>query len=581
MMLREMGLLAACCLLGACSSTAYQGADHSVQQIQRNVEALNRKAAKPLPQEDTSVVPIHDGVYLASIASKRQSGQSLPVRFEKDGVRLMAGGPMSLIAIGDLISDATGIPVSFSEDVFGDLGKNKSKLPSSSLERSAGEAQAMADALDAAAQPNPTKSYRAEGTGLPYLGRPIEASQEKMRVNYRGPLSKFLNQTAAHFDVSWRYQGGRLQFSRLLTRSFQLAAVPIKLDGSTSLVAGMSKAGGGSGSGVGSGADSGGITAGATQTAKVDVVLDLWKELKDTLKTIIGGQGEFAISPSRSAVTVTAPASTMDRVARQVYQINKQLLRQVALKVEVYNVALTKDSNWQFDLGGALTAGAGVYAFGNASNPALAASGGISAAVIGGGKLNGSKAVLSLLEQKGDVTVLNTAAVTTMSGQPVPVQVSTTQSYLESLTSTSAGEGVVTVTPNVNTVNSGFSLNLLPKVMEDGKVLMQYSMNLSTLIGKDNGFDTYQYQSGGVTNTLKLPSLDQRSFIQSGLIDNGSTLVLAGYERLTNQTNDEGQGSPFFKLLGGGRVAKQVRDMLVVMITPVVLDHSAELAHLN
>ncbi|WP_189338906.1 secretin N-terminal domain-containing protein [Chromobacterium amazonense] len=572
-------------MLTACSSMVYEGAEQSIKEAQQKVDSLVDKAAQPMPKEDTRTVPVRDDVYLGASIIKRQNGQQLPVRLEKEGVRLMSAAPMSLLSIGDLIAETTGIPVSFATDIFEQPGKEK-KREGDNPDQSGNRAQEISNALDAAASSGNRKLDKNGGSAL-FFGRPSPISQEKMRVNFRGSLSDFMHQVAAYFDVSWRYQDGRMQFSRLVTRSFQLAASPIRMDGNATMSAGIGEnsgstggSGGGSGGGSSSSSASGGVTGGASQSAKVDIKLDLWKELQDSLKTIIGNQGDFTASPSSGMLTVTAPTSVMERVARQVQEINRQLLRQVALKVEVYSLALTKDSSWRFDLAGALAVGAGVYSFGNAVAPSLAAAG-IGASVVGGGKFDGSKAVLSLLEEKGDVSVVNTASVTTMSGQPVPVQVSTTQSYLESLTST-VSDGVVTVTPNVNSVNSGFSLNLLPKVMDDGKILLQYSMNLSTLVGKDNGFNTYEFPgTNGEMTKLSLPNLDQRSFIQSGLINNGATLVLAGFERLTDKTADDGQGSANFKLLGGKRTSQQARDMLVVMITPVVLDHSAELARMN
>ncbi|MFZ3184913.1 MAG: secretin N-terminal domain-containing protein, partial [Pseudomonas sp.] len=393
---------------------------------------------------------------------------------------------------------------------------------------------------------------------------------DKMRVDYRGSLSGFLSQTAAYFDIGWSYQDGRLQFSRQVTRTFQLAAMPSTVTGNASMTAGLS--GGGS-----DGGSDGGVTAGASQTATVAVKMDFWKELQGSLEAVVGDHGRFTASPSNGTVSVTAPASVVERVGREVYELNKQLLRQVTLKIEVYNVALTKNSDWQFDLAGVLNTGAGSYSFGNATNPTLGINGGISGQVMGDGKFTGSQAMLSLLEEQGDVSVVNTASLTTMSSQPVPLQVSNTQNYLESLTQSTSDTGKTTTTPNVGTVNSGFSLTMLPKIMDDGKVLLQYSMNLSTLVGEKAGFNSYKYMD----QELLLPNLDQRSFIQSGLIQNGATLVLAGYEKISNSTNDKGQGSASFKGLGGTQGGKQIREMLVVMITPVVLDHTAELARLN
>ncbi|MFB2866361.1 secretin N-terminal domain-containing protein [Aeromonas sp. MdU4] len=567
-------------LVSACSnplSKTYRTADENVDKNTQQLDKLTQQAAQPMGKADTSQVPVLSGAYLGTSVFKRNSGQALPTSVERGGVRLMSPGAIGLLAIGNLITEATNIPVSFASDIRSSVSKKEPEFTKLNESISSGDPKdvdKLAAALDSVLPKNKAGENSRNHTVPLTIGDSRAFNYDKMRVNYQGTLSGFLNQVAAYFDIGWRYEDGRIQFSRQITRSFSLAVMPSIMDSNATMTAGITESNGSSGGG--SSENGGGVTVGATQTSKIEVKLDIWKELQASLKGIVGEQGAFTASPSTGIVTVTAPTSVVERVGRQVYEINRQLLRQVTMKVEVYNVALTKDSNWQFDLEAVYTSGSGTTTIGNALNPALGAGGGISTGVVDG-KFKGSKAVLSLLEQKGDVSVVNTASLTTMSGQPVPVQVSNTQNYIESITQ-STDDGVTTVTPNVGTVNSGFSLNVLPKVMDDGKVLLQYNMNISTLVGPDNGFNTFIYNG---KEQISLPNLDQRSFIQSGLINNGATLVLAGYEKLVNSTSDDGQGSPYFKWLGGKSAATQTREILVVMITPVVLDHAAELVRLN
>lgn len=562
-------------LLSGCStfmSSTYRQADGDIDDNIKKAERLAIKAKQPMNKADTSVVPVKNRAYIGATVLKRDLGQRLPVAVERNGIRLKSAVPLDLLAIGELVSEATNIPVSFATDIQKLASETSPLAPSSgnsTPQSDSDENAKLAAALDASlAKAQGSKSVRPIN-----IGNTRTLGFNSMRVNYQGPLSGFLNQVAGYFDIGWRYEDGRIIFSHQVTRTFTLAIMPGTMDGSASMTAGISDSTDSSG---GSGEGSSGVTAGATQTSTVSVKLDVWKEVEKSIKGIIGEQGTYAVSPSSGTVTVTGSVSMVDRAARQIYELNKRLLRQVTMKVEVYNVALTKDSNWQFNLDGVLNSGIGTFSIGNAIDPVLGNNGGISAGVVDG-RFKGSQAVLSLLEQKGDVSVVNSASLTTMSGQPVPVQVSNTQNYVESVTQ-SSDEGVTTITPNIGSVNSGFSLSVLPKVMDDGKVLLQYTMNISTLVGPNNGFNTYKY---GENSVISLPNLDQRSFIQSGLINNGSTLVLAGYEKLTNSTSDDGQGSASFKGLGGSRTGKQQREILVVMITPIVLDHSAELAMLN
>jgi type IVB pilus formation R64 PilN family outer membrane protein len=188
---------------------------------------------------------------------------------------------------------------------------------------------------------------------------------------------------------------------------------------------------------------------------------------------------------------------------------------------------------------------------------------------------------MSALDTLGTVSIVTSASVTTMSGQPVPVQVGNTRGYVSQIGS-SMNDTTTSQSANTSTVNTGFALNILPKVLDDGKVLLQYSVNLSALAGGDNGFDDFQVGgSGASAQTMQLPNVNQRSFIQEGMVNNGDTLVLAGFEEVGDKSSDNGIGNPNMKLLGGSRTGDHNHQVLVICITPVVLDHSASLAGYN
>lgn len=566
MLKSKISLVVASLVLAGCSSTTYKDATENNNNNQKKIEKLLDNAKNPNNKADTNIVPVRAGVYLGATATKLQSGQMLPNIAESGGIRLITPEPKNLLEIGDLISEASGIPVSFAEDILDRKENNPIQKTNkiSAFTNRQNTADELATALETVL-PKASDANSAGRSPTVFSGMLKDITRDQMRVNYTGSLSGFLNLTAAYFDIGWTYHDGRIQFSRQITRTFQIASLPTQLKSSAIMTGGLSASGG-------EGADA---NTGSSQTSQVQIELDFWKEINDTLKNIIGERGTFTASPTSNSITVTGTASMVEKVGREVQEINRKLLRQVSLKVDVYRVTLSSESNWNFDFNAAFASGIAKYGFG-VQNAEGSANDSFANIAIDGGKFAGSKAALSLLEKNGDVSVLTTSNVTTMSGQPVPVQVSNTRGYIHKI-STSVTDNVVLRSAETKTATAGFSMSLMPTVMDNGNILLQYNMNISSFVGKDNGFTNAKVGQ----DEIQLINVDQRSFIQSGMIRNGSTLVVAGFEQLSSNTSDQGQGSASFKLFGGSRGGQKNREMLILMITPNVLDHTIESGQIN
>ena len=72
--------------------------------------------------------------------------------------------------------------------------------------------------------------------------------------------------------------------------------------------------------------------------------------------------------------------------------------------------------------------------------------------------------------------------------------------------------------------------------------------------------------------TVQLPKMQLRGFMQEIAMKSGSTLVLTGFEQVVDTVNSSGIGEAKMNLLGGRAYDKTRRDIMVILITPEVLE---------
>ncbi|EHF4365890.1 hypothetical protein JZQ54_002565 [Salmonella enterica subsp. enterica serovar 4,5,12:b:-] len=527
--------------LASCATHTYR---ESQKNIDMNVKETNRlfsQSAHAKDVKNTNKIQVEDKVYVGVERVGYQHGDLLPSYFETNrGVTLVSGLPLTLSEILNLINKATKIPIVNLISANADTNNSALSQPSS--------AGVIASQL--------SQAVGQEGVSdtIAQLSHSL-SEPDNIQVNYTGPLSSFLNQLASHFDISWRYTGGKIVVSNMEIRTFTITTLPMRFTGSNQVSTSGGSGGGSGGSGGGSG----------QQSLSISMNMDFWSDLQKNLKIIIGSNGSFNTSTSTSSVTVKTTPSNMVQVENYITKINNELARQVTINVAVYSVEVTDTSNLALSLSGILKQGG--RELGTLSSSVFAAGGlpTLTAYFNGDGSDN-NEALLSALDKAGKVSIVTSASVTTMSGQPTPLQVGGNRTYVSEIGTTMNNVSTQS-TVSTSSISSGFSMNILPRVLDNGQVLLQYGINISSLVGAHNGFD--EVTAAGTT--IQLPDVQQRSFVQSSLLQNGNTLVLAGYEQQRNETADSGVGDPNFKALGGSRAGSHEKTLVVICITPRVL----------
>ena len=139
-----------------------------------------------------------------------------------------------------------------------------------------------------------------------------------------------------------------------------------------------------------------------------------------------------------------------------------------------------------------------------------------------------------------------------MNNQPIPIQAVRREAYLasSSMTTTDTGE-TSSLTPGE--ITTGFAMTVIPHILEGRRVVLQYTVNLSSLD------DLAEFSSGD--SSIQLPKVSTRSYSQRMTIKMGQTLVLAGFEQEIDGKDTTGG------LLGLGRSRAYSKSLMVITIS--------------
>jgi len=396
-----------------------------------------------------------------------------------------------------------------------------------------------------------------------------------------GNLIELLNLIGARCDIGWTYRQGQIILSDTETKTWPIRNIPgdIQIQNQINNNTGVQSQTGSQGGGGTSQASGNQST---TQNIAFNLQNSLWQNIQEAVKSMLSKSGRLSVSPSTSSLTVTDKPSVLLRVDRYIKNQNEIMKRQVQIDVQVLNVDVDAADNyginWTLALQGAnakfMINGQAVNQGSDATTKIIKSNVFVPTTTTQSftlgvpdnaiSDIKGSELIINALSNIAKTSLVTSAAVTTLSNQPVPVQFVDQQSYLASVQNTISGQGgfsQTTLTPGQ--VTTGFSLNVLPVIQSDNKVLLQLSLNISALK------KISQYTSNG--SSVQLPETLQRNLMQKAVIRSGDTFVVTGFDSDSQSINNTGVGGPYNWLLGGGVSANKVRTKMVILVTPRIV----------
>ncbi len=333
-------------------------------------------------------------------------------------------------------------------------------------------------------------------------------------------------------------------------------------------------------SGSSSGNSRGGYNSAQNSTAntkfgtqlKTEFKVDLWKELANSLRTIIGTEDgrEIVVNPQTGVVLIKAMPDELLRVEEFLEATQMIVGRQVLLEAKIVEVELSDGFqagiSWAAlgkpGSGKTITAGqVGINSLlTNVTLPATAPG-----AVEGGGgfsglgseltgpfggvfalalDLNDFKAMIELLGTQGNVQVLSSPRIATMNNQKAVIKVGTDRFFVTDLNSsnTSGTDGSASEIPDVELTPffSGVALDVTPQINTTGEIILHIHPSISN-VTEDNRTisfsDNLQISLPMAKSTIR----ESDSIIRA---KNGQMVIIGGL--MSTKATDDNSSVPFF-----------------------------------
>jgi MSHA type pilus biogenesis protein MshL len=300
-------------------------------------------------------------------------------------------------------------------------------------------------------------------------------------------------------------------------------------------------------------------------------------------------QQSYIVNRITGTIIVTATRRNMERVEQYLSTIRKVIGRQVLVEAKIIEVQLNDGYRFGINWGfldnlrsvGAINIGKGVGDITSATRDLTGISNTTTSALqlatqfsqgnvfnIGTTAVN-FQAILTALQQQGEVRTLSNPRVNIMNGQTALLSVGRNVSFISKVESTTSTGTTPTTTFTVTTssVLSGIMIGIVPYINENGEISMTVTpiiSNLVQLVDRTVG-----------TTQLSLPTVDLRELSTTVKVRDGQMIVIGGLIKKDESIQKDkvpGVGDvPVVGELFSSHNKAESRSELVVVLQPVVV----------
>lgn len=374
---------------------------------------------------------------------------------------------------------------------------------------------------------------------------------------WSGPLSAFLDVLATEHDVVWQYDGKAVRIRPFLTKTFVLPTpIADATFASSSAAAGSEE------------------NTGRQEVSADFKDVDPWDDVDALLEAAMPAGAGYVRAVSTGEVTITARPSDLARLEDIIDGLYERHGTQVLLRVTWMVVDISDADDYQLDLQAVFRDAASGLRIGFNSPVSslvdVAGAGGV--AVVNPPadsdlqNWDTSRLLYTALSRSGRLVDHRTFAQAVKNNTPAAFNDRTLRDYLKNFSRQRGTDGQGdTFSTEVDTLSLGSTLQILPRVLSGERLGLLLTMSQASLV-----------------ELQTLPLGDDGSFIQLAeranreipanevILQNGQSLVLAGFEGDTVTRNQVGTGTPGFFGLGGVQQGEVKRTRLILVVTPTI-----------
>ena len=293
-------------------------------------------------------------------------------------------------------------------------------------------------------------------------------------------------------------------------------------------------------------------------------------EARDLLQRMCG-LCVLAVQPHLGVVQIATHPALGSALDRYVLALNRSLGQQLVIDFEVYSVTREASSRRGIDFDLLLRAGSSKIQLG--LGRALVEGGAAAplalknALVIGGGRLAGSQAVLDLLSKAGEASLAHSTTFFALNHRKQTVRfvnefkIKIGTRVVDPGTS-GQGDSKPVTEDIVEDFTDGFILNVLPRLLPTGKLLLHYALSLDLLIAPSPSLTEASDQP------LVRSHVERRALANELVVPLGSRLLFNAYEYVRTRSDDSGSLHPGVWFPEGSASTARVVHTLVVSLRP-------------